>query len=226
MTNPLAVLGRSPMSASSGIARAAATLMGIATRTAVLAIVALGISSTPSRAADAVAKLSQLSWLAGHWEGTSKGSQVETHWGGALGDSMLGIFRASQDGKAKFYEILVIEQEATGPVLTLKHFGRKLVSWEGEPAPVSYPLISVTQSEAVFANPSAGGTGEGARRIVYRKTEGGGLLMTLEGYKEGKILTNEFRFTRKAPLATSPAKGSPAKPVAKADETESTGSPR
>jgi hypothetical protein len=193
MSKSLAVRSDEAVSIRFGIGR----MVRAAGLALAVAAAGLGISIPPSHAEAGGVKLSQLSWIVGHWEGTSKGSQVETHWGAPLGDSMLGVFRASQDGKAKFYEILVLEQETAGPVLTLKHFGRKLVGWEGEPAPLSYPLVSLSDTEAVFANPSAGGSGEGARRIVYQKTGDNGLSVLLEGYREGKILTNEFRFSRR-----------------------------
>src|SRR5262245_66458173 len=78
--------------------------------------------SQTSAAPTSKATLADLSFIAGSWGADWGGGFGEEHWSTASGDSMVGTFRFVKDGKARFYEMMLIEQTEAGPVLRLKHF--------------------------------------------------------------------------------------------------------
>ncbi len=138
------------------------------------------------------ASLQDLAWIAGRWQGELRGAPIEETWGAPSGDNMVGMFRAVRDGKVRFYEIMVIEQEATGPVFRLKHFNRNLAGWEEKEAPQAYPLASSKPGEAVFESSDK----EKPLRFIYRKTADDSLVIRIESVKDGKPSAQVFQFTR------------------------------
>ena len=52
------------------------------------------------------AKLSDVSWIAGHWKGEAFGGITEEIWSPPLGDSMMFSFKLVVDQKVVFYEIV------------------------------------------------------------------------------------------------------------------------
>ena len=69
-------------------------------------------SSTPSKVT-----LRDLSFISGLWQAEWAGGLGEEHWSPSSGDSMVGTFRFVKDGKARFYEFMLIEATPDGPVL-------------------------------------------------------------------------------------------------------------
>lgn len=168
------------------------------------AAVALSRPSTPVtgqsetiRAAPAGAEftLEDLRWLVGDWRGTRPdGSIVEESWREAIGESMLGTFRWVADDKVRFYELLVIEQDDTGPVLRLKHFNRGLTGWEEKDQVLAWALVEATDTRAVFRR----GEGEHTGDIVMelRGEENDGLYIGVDITRNGETDLLKFDFTR------------------------------
>jgi hypothetical protein len=77
------------------------------------------------------ATLADLQFIAGHGVGELDGGVIEEVWSAPRGDSMMGMFAFTKEGRARFYEFLLIERTASGPVLRLKHFNPGLIGWEG-----------------------------------------------------------------------------------------------
>ena len=102
-------------------------------------------SSSPSKVT-----LSDLGFISGLWQAEWAGGLGEEHWSSSSGDSMVGTFRFVKDGKARFYEFMLIEQTADGPVLRLKHFNPGLIGWEEKAQVYSYPLTEYRQTVAIF----------------------------------------------------------------------------
>ncbi|MCL1036968.1 DUF6265 family protein [Shewanella submarina] len=97
------------------------------------------------------ADLRAVAWLAGHWQGTALGGDVEEVWSPPLGDSMMGAFKLTKQGKTQFYELETIVQEEGSLVFRLKHFGPQLVGWEAKEQSVAYPLVRVTDNRVYFS---------------------------------------------------------------------------
>jgi len=96
------------------------------------------------------AKISDLTFMSGHWRGELEGEVTDEHWAEPLGDSLMGVFRCAKSGKVTFYELMAIEQEEKGPVFKLKHFNRGLVGWEEKAEVWSYPLVELRDDYAAF----------------------------------------------------------------------------
>ena len=139
--------------------------------------------------------LEDLRWLVGDWRGTRPdGSIVEESWREAIGESMLGTFRWVADDKVRFYEILVIEQDDTGPVLRLKHFNRGLTGWEEKDEVLAWTLVEATDTKAVFRR----GEGEHTGDIVMelRGEQSDGLYIGVDITRNGEKDVLKFDFTR------------------------------
>jgi hypothetical protein len=132
--------------------------------------------------------LADLSFIVGSWGADWSGGFGEEHWSTASGDSMVGTFRFVKEGKARFYEMMLIEQTPEGPVLRLKHFNPGLIGWEEKAQVYSYPLIEHRQGLAVFERPDK------QTRMTFRRTSNDSLSVLLEQTKDGKQTSEEFKF--------------------------------
>jgi len=101
-----------------------------------------GTSSPP-------AKLEAVAWIAGRWQGTGMGGQIEETWNPPQSGVMMGMFRFVGEDNT-FYELLtMIEQEET-ILLRLKHFDKDLKGWEEKDKTVEFKLVEITNSEVRF----------------------------------------------------------------------------
>ncbi|HEX5760022.1 MAG TPA: DUF6265 family protein [Thermoanaerobaculia bacterium] len=140
--------------------------------------------------------VADLMWMAGRWSGTVDGMASEETWNPPLGGSIIGTFRVLRGGTPVFYELMAIEQEASGPVLFLRHFGSGLV--DTRPDVIRLPLTDLTlgedSQEAVFAGPDA----EGTTRLAYRRKKDE-LTVVLDKTKAGKSDSRTFQFQLQRP---------------------------
>ena len=97
------------------------------------------------------ARIEQLSWMVGRWEGKGFGGVVEENWNPAIGGTMIGSFRLVRDGSPNFYELLVIAPEGESLVYKVKHFDPDMSAWEEKDESVSFPLVRLAQDTAYFA---------------------------------------------------------------------------
>jgi hypothetical protein len=72
--------------------------------------------------AQVTANMSQLSFFAGEWRGKMDWGDIEEYWSEPLGDNMMCTFRCVKNGKALFYEFVLIELKAGVPTMKLRHF--------------------------------------------------------------------------------------------------------
>jgi hypothetical protein len=92
----------------------------------------------------------ELSWLTGDWLGHNGQDSVEEHWSPLRGDTLMGMFRWVTDGRVRFYELMVIEQEGVLVFLRIKHFHPKLVGWEEKERAHEFVLVQLEGREAAF----------------------------------------------------------------------------
>jgi len=165
-----------------------------ARRGLLIAFLALGAGSLAAQAptADlAAVKLTDLSWIAGHWVDETEGKLSEEVWTTPAGDSMLGMWRYVSGGKLRISELLSIQQGDAGLVFRLRHFDPPLVGREDKERAVELRLVRFLGQEASFEG--AEYDGKGRVRLTYRALGRDGLRVTLE--KGGKA--EEFAFKRR-----------------------------
>jgi len=156
---------------------------------AVLAFVGL-ISSSAGQTGQAPDKatLGDLAFITGSWRADWDGGLGEEHWSAPSGDSMVGTFRFVKDGKSRFYEFMLIEQTADGPVLRLKHFSAGLIGWEDKTQVYNYPLTQWRQGAAVFDREDK------KSRLTYTRTSKEMLSVVLDELSNGKAHSETFSF--------------------------------
>lgn len=141
----------------------------------------------------AKATVSQLAFITGPWTGTMGDRTIEQHWSAPLGNSMVAMYRNVQDGQARLYELLVIEQEGEGVALRIKHFapGAGLVGRQAKDEAVNHTLVRVEGETAVFE-----GTGENPTRVTFTRTSPEALSIVVERMRDGKPVATTFPYTR------------------------------
>ena len=134
--------------------------------------------------------LADLEFITGRWSGELDGGTTDEHWSAPSGDNMMGVFRYVKSGKAVFYEMLLIEMTASGPVLRLKHFTPGLIGWEEKDQVYSYPLVELAKNKAAFERPDK------QTRMTFQRTSADSMVVVLERMKEGKMIPEEFKYQR------------------------------
>ena len=96
------------------------------------------------------AKLSQISWMEGHWKGEAFGGITEEIWSPALGNSMMFSFKLVIDGQVNFYELGHIRQLDETLVFELKHFTNDLKGWEEKEEVQTFKLVKIVGNRVYF----------------------------------------------------------------------------
>ena len=96
------------------------------------------------------AKIEDVAWIAGHWQGEAFGGITEEVWSPPMGDGMVASFRLVVEGKTSFYEIETITEENGSLILRLKHFGADLKGWEEKDEAIDFPLVKLEPHKAYF----------------------------------------------------------------------------
>ena len=155
---------------------------------AILGATAATYLSQSPQAKQNTGSLENLVFISGRWTGEMDGGVIDEHWSAPSGDNMMCVFRFVKGGKAIFYEILLIEMTASGPVLRLKHFNPGLTGWEEKNEVHSYPLVELDKNKAVFEKPDK------TTRMRFQRTSPESLLVVLERMKDGKTTSEEFKY--------------------------------
>ncbi len=85
--------------------------------------------------------LANYKWLAGSWVGSGLGGQCVETWSEPQGDTIVGSFLFSQEGKAVFSEHFVLTKLGDSVTLKLKHFDNNLVGWEEKDKSVEFKFV-------------------------------------------------------------------------------------
>ena len=138
--------------------------------------------------------VADLAWIAGDWWGEQDdGSAFEERWSAEGGGTMMGMFRWLAGGQVRLYEFMTIEPGPDGPVLRIKHFGQGLKGWEEKDESKEFTLESHGDGRAVFAmDPEIEET-----KLVYERTEAGGLEVRLVKIKNGEERVSVFGYSRR-----------------------------
>jgi hypothetical protein len=144
-----------------------------------LILLTLCLVSTTSQATT----IGDLAWLAGDWQTAAGGRrQIEEHWTGIAGGTMMGMSRTVAGEKTVEFEYLRIEQRADG-IYYVAHPKARCPATD-------FKLTKSTATEAVFENPQH----DFPKRIIYRKTGDDSLTASIDGGEGSKAMT--FSFTR------------------------------
>ena len=137
-----------------------------------------------------VSNISDLSFMAGKWTAKSEWGDMEENWSEPFGNSMMCSYRCVKDGKVVFYEFIVIEQTATGPVMKLRHFSPGNIGWEEKDKPYEYPLMFLESDRARFERPDK------KTALTFHRLSETKMTVILEREdKDGKWVQDEFNYT-------------------------------
>ena len=125
--------------------------------------------------------IADVSWIAGDWQTAGGGRrQIEEHWTGVAGGSMMGVSRTIASDKTVEFEYLRIEQRADG-VYYVAHPKARCPGTD-------FKLTRASATEAVFENPQH----DFPKRIIYRKTDDG-LTASVDGGEGSNALSFPFK---------------------------------
>jgi hypothetical protein len=96
------------------------------------------------------AKIMDVSWIAGYWQGEIWGGQFEEVWSQPSAGSMMASFKYMEDDTVGFYEIITLVEEGDSLMLRLKHFSPDLTGWEKEDETVDFRLAKLTPNAVYF----------------------------------------------------------------------------
>jgi Domain of unknown function (DUF6265) len=95
--------------------------------------------------------LSNLSWLAGEWQGTWGPRIAQQTWTAPEAGVMVGTFQLTEGDKTLVLEFFTLTEESDGIKLYLRHFTPSLTPWE-KPGPTVLTLKSADTKSVVFVN--------------------------------------------------------------------------
>ena len=145
-------------------------------------LIALAAAILLGAAAPSGPDAGRLGWLSGSWINENGERWTEESWSAARGGMRLGTGRSGRGATVRDWEFMRIAPDSDG---VLAFWG----SPKGAPA-VPFRLVSLTATEAVFANPSH----DYPQRIVYRR-DGPALVATISA-ADGSNATS-WRYKRR-----------------------------
>jgi hypothetical protein len=143
-------------------------------------LVACAIYLSTRGAEPAAYKIDSVSWLVGTWQ-SPPGERLacEEHWSTPAGGAMVGMFRMVAGQRPSLYELLLLEEDAAGVWMRLRHFNPQMVAREQEP--IKMKLVSAGSEKLVFENAA----NSLPKRITYALS-GNELTATVETERGGK----------------------------------------
>ncbi len=121
--------------------------------------------------------------LAGCWEQIRPNGQTTEQWMRPDEGLMLGMSRATRDGRVREYEFLLIRETPTGLDYVARPSGQ---------AEATFALKTFTSDEAVFENP----THDFPQRIIYRWSDRDTMTARIEGQTGGQAKSVDFPYKR------------------------------
>ena len=97
------------------------------------------------------ARIADLAWLAGAWEGEGISGRARETYSPPMGGQMIGHFvQLKGEGEIAFSEILSIAEAGGSLEYRLKHFNADLTSWEEKDEVRRFPLVAVEDGAFYF----------------------------------------------------------------------------
>jgi uncharacterized protein DUF6265 len=148
------------------------------------------VAEPPAEAAKPV-KFEKLRWMTGAWRCDDPKEPLEEHWTEARNGVMVGMARIGDDPERATYEIIVIEDRAPEPLMSIRHFGKGLSVKDKRV--VNFKLTKSEDKEAVFEDPF----NDFPSKIIYRLAGENKLLVRLENKDNSRSM--EFPMQRIKP---------------------------
>ena len=101
-------------------------------------------------AASPPARLEDLAWLQGQWEGPGLTGPATEVYSAPAGGQIVGHFRQLRDNRVWFFEIMAIAQVGPSLEYRLKHFNEDLTGWEEKGTVVKFPLVAAERDAWYF----------------------------------------------------------------------------
>lgn len=127
------------------------------------------------------AKIADVAWIAGTWQGNALGGFCEEIWSAPQGGSMMFCFRMVKDGKIVFYELGYIKEQNNTLVLELKHFGDDLTGWEEKDGKEVFELVKIEKDKVYFDG------------FTIERKSAGNIIMYVLMEDSGKELTFDYK---------------------------------
>jgi hypothetical protein len=118
-------------------------------------VVGLFHAVAPARSAGPPAKIDQLAWLTGSYEGPSGTGVLEENWIEATNGSIAALVRMRSGATTSFLELIVIEEEEGSLVLRLQQWNPGFVPRTEKPSTMD--LVSIAESKVTFKAREEGG---------------------------------------------------------------------
>ena len=96
------------------------------------------------------ARLADLAWLTGTWEGEGISGPAREIYGAPRGGQIGGHFTQSRGEGIWFYEIVTIVETGGSLEYRLKHFNADLTGWEAQDEVRAFPLVAVERDAWYF----------------------------------------------------------------------------
>lgn len=130
------------------------------------------------------ARIENLAWLAGHWEGEGLGGRSYETISPPLGGQMVGHFQQISGTRVQFYEFYQFVPHNGSILLRIKHFNHDLTGWEERADTVDFPLVAIGDWAVYFDG------------VTMLRTGSGGLRSIVRVGREGQEEEIEFTFRR------------------------------
>jgi hypothetical protein len=130
--------------------------------------------------------IDHLAWLTGHWSGEKDGVVSEEIWTSTAGGWIVGLHKDVKGDRMVSFEFLRIGPVEPGGALAY------FASPRGQ-QPTTFRMVEQTAKRVVFADP----THDFPQRILYWLAEDGALYARVEGTIQGKLESEEWRWTRR-----------------------------
>jgi hypothetical protein len=128
-------------------------------------------------------EIGKLSWLAGSWSGERDGVRFEEHWSAPAGATMIGMHRDVRGGRTVGFEFFRVVEDSLGLVYLAQPGGR---------APATpFRAKTLEDRRVVFENPDH----DFPQRVIYWRAKDGALHARVEGTIDGKLESEEWRWT-------------------------------
>jgi hypothetical protein len=159
----------------------------------VTAIALVAIDET--RAMSEVQGFTMPTWLSGTWTGADGPKVTEETWSTVSGNSMVGMWRLVESGKAKVFELSAMTLDDDGEAkMQLHHFNADGSGWEDKDKPTVLGFMRQTKDSFAFE----GNEGQDFVRITYAKTGATDLTVSIEKNPAGpNMSTSSYKFHKK-----------------------------
>ena len=116
----------------------------------------------------AVRSVSDLAWLTGEWTGEGFDTVLHENYSAPIGGQMPGHFYGAKDGKADFYEFVMIAQVGNSIEYRVKHFNPDMTGWEEKNHFIRFPLVAIEKDAWYFDGLTIRRTGPDTAEHVVR----------------------------------------------------------